>query len=195
MSGIEPILIGAALGAGTSAVTGGNPLQGALMGGVTGGIGAGISGAAAGTAGATAASAGGGAASLSAANMLGTGLSDAGAAALMGTGLSDAAMAAQAMGFTTATDAIGAGLMDATGVATQAGMERLSAIGAPLASQGGMSNMMQKISPMMKGVGPKPPQPMSAPSMKRGQAPQVAAPIMSLIDERQRPQRRRLSLL
>lgn len=195
MSGIEPILIGAALGAGTSAAMGGDPLKGALMGGVTGGVGAGIGGAAAGSAGATAASTGGGAASLSAANMLGTGLSDAGAAALMGTGLSDAAMAAQAMGFTTATDAIGAGLMDATGVATQSGMERLAAVGAPLASKGGMSSMMQQMSPMMQGIAPKPPQPMSAPSIKGGQAPQVAGPVMSLMDERQRPQRRRLSLL
>ena len=166
MSGIEPILIGAALGAGTSAAMGGDPLKGALMGGVTGGVGAGI----------------GGAASLTAAN-------------LMGTGLSDAAMAAQAMGFTTATDAIGAGLMDASGVATPMGMERLAAVGAPLASKGGMSSMMKQMSPMMQGMSPKPPQAMSAPNIKRGQAPQVAGPVMSLMDERQRPQRRRLSLL
>lgn len=199
MSGIEPILIGAALGAGTSAVAGGDPLQGALMGGVTGGVGAGLSGAAAGSAGATAASTGGGAASLSAANMLGTGLSDAGAAALMGTGLSDAAMAAQAMGIGTVSDAIGAGFMNASGVATQAGMERLASVGAPLASQGGMGgmqSMMQNLSPMMQSMGGGQQQrQMKAPSMKPGQAPQVADPMMSLIDERQRPQRRRLSLL
>jgi len=40
MSGMEPILIGAALGAGVgggmSAIRGGNPLQGALLGGLTG---------------------------------------------------------------------------------------------------------------------------------------------------------------
>ena len=196
MSGIEPILIGAALGAGTSAAMGGDPLQGALMGGVTGGVGAGVGGAAAGSTGAVAGSTGGGAASLTAANLMGSGLSDAGAAALMGTGLSDAAMAAQAMGFTTATDAIGAGLMDASGVATPMGMERLAAVGAPLASKGGMSSMMKQMSPMMKGMGGQQPQPqMSAPNIKRGQAPQVAGPVMSLMDERQRPQRRRLSLL
>ncbi len=39
MSGIEPILIGAAVGAGTSAAFGSNPLKGALLGGATGGIG------------------------------------------------------------------------------------------------------------------------------------------------------------
>lgn len=39
MSGMEPVLIGAALGGGVSAARGGNPLQGALLGGVTGGIG------------------------------------------------------------------------------------------------------------------------------------------------------------
>ena len=195
MSGFEPILIGAALGLGTSAAMGGDPLKGALLGGVTGGIGSGIGGAAAGSTGAVAGSTGGGAASLTAANLMGTGLSDAGAAALMGTGLSDTALAAQAMGFTTATDAIEAGLMDAAGVATPMGMERLAAVGAPLASKGGMSSMMKQMSPLMQGMSPKPPQAMSAPNIKRGQAPQMVAPVMSLLDERKRPQRRRLSLL
>lgn len=39
MSGFEPILIGAAVGAGTSAVMGGNPLKGAALGGLGGGLG------------------------------------------------------------------------------------------------------------------------------------------------------------
>lgn len=38
MSGIEPILIGAAVGAGTSAIMGGDPLTGAALGGVGGGL-------------------------------------------------------------------------------------------------------------------------------------------------------------
>jgi hypothetical protein len=38
---MEPILIGAAVGAGTSAVFGGDPLKGALLGGATGGLGGG----------------------------------------------------------------------------------------------------------------------------------------------------------
>ena len=43
---IESILIGAAVGGGTSALTGGDPLKGALMGGVTGGVFGGAGGAA-----------------------------------------------------------------------------------------------------------------------------------------------------
>lgn len=39
MSGMEPMLIGAALGGGISAARGGNPLTGALLGGITGGVG------------------------------------------------------------------------------------------------------------------------------------------------------------
>jgi hypothetical protein len=39
MSGMEPLLIGAALGGGVSAARGGNPLKGALLGAVGGGLG------------------------------------------------------------------------------------------------------------------------------------------------------------
>jgi hypothetical protein len=44
-TGMEPILLGAAIGGGTSALRGGNPLQGALLGGLTGGVGSAASGA------------------------------------------------------------------------------------------------------------------------------------------------------
>jgi hypothetical protein len=59
MSGMEPMLIGAALGGGISAARGGNPLKGALLGAVGGGIGGAVLGAgnAAATAGMTGASA------------------------------------------------------------------------------------------------------------------------------------------
>lgn len=59
MSGMEPLLIGAALGGGVSAARGGNPLKGALLGAVGGGIGGAALGAgnAAATAGMTGASA------------------------------------------------------------------------------------------------------------------------------------------
>lgn len=59
MSGMEPLLIGAALGGGVSAARGGNPLKGALLGAVGGGIGGAVLGAgnAAATAGMTGASA------------------------------------------------------------------------------------------------------------------------------------------
>jgi len=58
----EAMLIGAVTGAGTSAVTGGDPLKGALLGATGGGIGAGIAGAGTGAAsGTTSGAAGGGA--------------------------------------------------------------------------------------------------------------------------------------
>ena len=51
MGGVgEAALIGAAIGGGSAAITGGDPLKGALLGGLTGGAGAGISGMAAGVA-------------------------------------------------------------------------------------------------------------------------------------------------
>lgn len=53
MGGVgEAMLIGAAVGGGSAALTGGDPLKGALLGGLTGGAGAGIGGALGGTAGA-----------------------------------------------------------------------------------------------------------------------------------------------
>ena len=51
MGGVgEAMLLGAAMGGGSAALTGGDPLKGALLGGLTGGAGAGISGALGGTA-------------------------------------------------------------------------------------------------------------------------------------------------
>lgn len=44
MSGMEPMLIGAALGGGISAARGGNPITGALLGGIGGGVISGASG-------------------------------------------------------------------------------------------------------------------------------------------------------
>lgn len=46
MSGMEPMLIGAALGGGLSAARGGNPITGALLGGIGGGVFGAASGAA-----------------------------------------------------------------------------------------------------------------------------------------------------
>lgn len=58
MGGVgEAMLLGAAMGGGSAALTGGDPLKGALLGGLTGGAGAGISGALSGAAGTTAATA------------------------------------------------------------------------------------------------------------------------------------------
>jgi len=56
MGGVgEAMLLGAAMGGGSAALTGGDPLKGALLGGLTGGAGAGISGALSGAAGTNAA--------------------------------------------------------------------------------------------------------------------------------------------
>lgn len=53
MGGVpEAMLIGAAVGGGSAAITGGDPLKGALLGGLTGGVGAGVAPALGGTAGA-----------------------------------------------------------------------------------------------------------------------------------------------
>lgn len=55
----EAMLLGAAMGGGSAAITGGDPLKGAVIGGLTGGVGAGVSGAIGGaTAGTTAATTG-----------------------------------------------------------------------------------------------------------------------------------------
>ena len=55
MGGVgEAMLLGAAMGGGSAALTGGDPLKGALLGGLTGGAGAGITGALGGAAGTTA---------------------------------------------------------------------------------------------------------------------------------------------
>lgn len=57
----EAMLIGAAMGGGSAALTGGDPLKGAMIGGLTGGVGAGVGGAIGGaTAGTTAATTGAG---------------------------------------------------------------------------------------------------------------------------------------
>ena len=50
----EAMLLGAAMGGGSAALTGGDPLKGALLGGLTGGVGSGIGGALGGAAGTTA---------------------------------------------------------------------------------------------------------------------------------------------
>jgi len=82
----EAMLLGAAMGGGSAALTGGDPLKGALIGGLTGGAGAGIGGALGGSAAGTA-------------GTLGT------EAALTGTGLTAGATPAM----TTAGSSIGSG--------------------------------------------------------------------------------------
>lgn len=109
----------------------GTLLGAAALAPLAAGAGAGASGAGAGALGAAE-----GLTALEAATLMGGTLSDAGAAAMLGGTLSDVGLAAQALGYTTASDAIAAGLMTPEGVTTTLGMERLADLGAPLASDG-----------------------------------------------------------
>ena len=182
MSGIEPILIGAALGAGTSAAMGGDPLQGAIMGGVTGGIGGGIGGGGA-TAQAGANNAGQ-AGAFGLPSTVGASLVEGGASGVMGDVLEQAALS----GLEYSANPFMAGAQHLM----REPSTTLSALGGGMdASKFGQ---LSKMGGNLMGIQQPQPQ-LSAPSVKRGQAPQVAGPVMSLMDERQRPQRRRLSLL
>ena len=92
MGGVgEAMLFSAAMGGGTAALTGGDPLKGALLGGLTGGLGAGISGAL-GSAGTTAATTAGNAATTAgnAATTAGTAATAAGNVANTGLGAQQA---------------------------------------------------------------------------------------------------------
>ena len=201
MSGIEPILIGAAIGGGTSAIMGGDPLQGALLGAAGGGLGglaggaggaasgaAGGAGAASGAAGAgtTVGLTGGTAGSIGAAQafpvaaqapIVATPLSTGGAVAgnlLADMSAMDAAMAATGEGFAQ-TAGMGAGLFDKLDPMTMMQM------GGSLLGDG--KSQQQRIA--------------SSGSVRRGQAPQVQAPIDELMRLQMMAQRQRrpISLL
>lgn len=120
MAKYSAILIGAAIGAGTSAVTGGDPLKGAIFGGVGGAIGATDFGALGGTGGAVSGHAGGaslgggftGVGSGSAAGSMVTGATGGGAGGLFG--MSTGQLVSTAIG--------GAGILSSASAQTQAGM-------------------------------------------------------------------------
>lgn len=99
----EAMLIGAAIGGGSAAVTGGDPLKGALLGGLTGGAGAGIGGVLGGAAG------GAGAAGTTAAT---TAAADAAMASALPTttALTSAAPTATTLATTGATSGLPAGM-------------------------------------------------------------------------------------
>ena len=186
MSGIEPILIGAALGAGSSAVMGGDPLKGALMGAAGGGIAGGLGGVgSAATAGANTALAPlAGTAGSTIPQTVGASLIEGGTSGLEGLVMEQAGLSG----------------LQYSANPFMAGMQHLvREPSSTLAALGGgfdASKMGQLAKMGGNFTGGKSQQPQApAPQIKRGQAPQVAGPIMSLMDERQRPQRRRLSLL
>jgi len=89
----EAMIIGAVTGAGTSAITGGDPLKGALLGAAGGGVGAGIAGAGTGAASGAAGGAGSAAAPTAAATTTGatTGATAGSAAPITSVGLPEAA--------------------------------------------------------------------------------------------------------
>jgi hypothetical protein len=187
---MEPLLVGAALGAGvggaTSAIGGGNPLQGALMGGLTGaatgGLG-GLGGAAGGASGAAGGAAGGAGgavaqafpvaaqAPIAATPLAGSAASMASSPLLAEMMAMDAALAATGEGF---AKTAGFGLLDAASLDSM----------LPLASQ-------------MMGGGQKQQQAMPAPQMRRAQAPQTQQPIDDLMRMQMMAQRQRrpISLL
>ena len=84
---------------------------------------------------------------LDAANFMGSTLSDVGAANLMGGQLSDLGLAAQSLGYTTAEDAINAGFMDAQGVTTPLGVQRLTELGAHVAGEGSFLDKIKSVLP------------------------------------------------
>lgn len=205
MSGLEPILIGAALGAGTSAVTGGNPLTGAIIGGATGGIGSGVGGAAgAGTFGGTA---------LPAGSMTASGaLTNAGANAFMsGTGAGVASgvsplAAAGTNSFATAAPVLPPS--GAIGPATYGSITPTEFMGLPFGEQlslagdslSGLADIdldtLSGVGNMMGGQQEQQQQSLSAPPVRRGQQVNVSDPIFALLEEQRRPQERgRISLL
>ena len=141
MGGVgEAMLLGAAMGGGSAALTGGDPLKGALLGGLTGGAGAGIGGALSGagaTAGTNAAlgAAGAEAATGAALNAAGTGAATgagaAGTTAAMGPGVMINPLGAEAANLSTT----GANLF---GSAPSGGIGGVNySLGAPSVAPGG----------------------------------------------------------
>jgi hypothetical protein len=189
MSGMEPILIGAALGAGvggaTSAIGGGDPLKGALMGGLTGAAGGGLTGGL-GSVGATAQAGASTAAQTGALNLpstVGASLVESGASGVMGDVLEQAALS----GASYSSNPFMAGAQhlmsnpSTTLSAITGGMP-----GGEMAQQLAMQNIGG-----LAGGGQQPQQIQARPI-----SPGQYQPAQSLLEERQMmPPRRRISLL
>lgn len=155
----EAMLISAAVGGGSAALTGGDPLKGALLGGLTGGVGAGLGGAMAGGAGG-AAGAGAGA----------------GAGTAAGTAALEGAMAnalpASTMAATPAATAglpAGQSFMQASQLANNAAATQATnaAMGQalPLSANAGISSLPSaSASPFLPGAGPTAAIPAAGPS-------------------------------
>jgi len=222
MSGMEPLLIGAALGAGvggaTASLSGGNVLQGALMGGLTGGATAGLGGLAGGAGGvagsATASGAGstlGGAGAIafpvsagtSFATPLATGLTSGAGSIAINPALSRFMPSIPspinqvpmgAMPFQVGTVPSGLG---PTVIAGQTGVMQ----GAMEVAKPGMMDSFMKYGDVAKQMMPKQQQKqgqqLTPGRVRQGQAVNMTAPFASLLQEQMAMQqpRRRLSLL
>ena len=200
MSGIEMIALGAALGAGVGGISaankGGNPLEGALLGGATGAAGGALGGALAPAAGA----AGGTAAQAFPVAM------EAAIPAVALDGASAAIMPATAEW--AAPHLVSGSLipdMAAMDAAMASGQIAQTAGVAPPESafaslfKGGdnAKQMLQMAGDVAKSGQQRQEQQMNVrpPPLKQASAPQIAAPITSLLQERERMPRRRISLL
>jgi hypothetical protein len=124
----------------------------ALLGPALGAAGAAEGAGAAGLAGTAAAEGAGGWSALEAANFMGAGLSDAGAASMLGGTLSDTALAAQALGYTTAEDAIAAGLMTEAGTTTPLGAERIASMAQPSGITGSEALKYARMANSARGI-------------------------------------------
>jgi len=125
----EAALLGAAMGGGSAALTGGDPLKGALLGGLTGGIGGGIGGVTAGTAGGVEAG-------------LMAGAQGGGAGAAAGTTAATAAPTAAGTAAAPITTAAGAGV-NTGGISPFMATNPVAAGTSPFASSSGIDAIMR----------------------------------------------------
>jgi hypothetical protein len=143
----EAALIGAALGGGSAAITGGDPLKGALLGGLTGGAGAGLSGAlAGGAAGAGAGAGAAGAAGLEA-SLLPAGQSFAQASQAANAANTAANAAALAQAPANAVNAAMNSALPLTGQLGATGTMPFAATAPGAAAPQGIASLMQAASP------------------------------------------------
>lgn len=201
MSGMEMIALSAALGAGVGGISaankGGNPLEGALLGGATGAAGGALGGAFAPAAGSVA---GGTAAQAFPVAM------DAAIPAVALDGASAAIMPATAEW--AAPHLVSGSLipdmaaMDAAMASGQ--IAQTAGVTPPISAnplmaglKGAKPKEIMAFAQQAGGIGGQPRQQMDmrAPQIKQASAPQIAAPIVSLLQERERNPRRRLSLI
>ncbi len=198
MSGMEPMLIGAALGGGISAARGGNPITGALLGGLTGGAGGALWGAA-GSAASNAAATGLSTAGGTLAPSLGAGLGAGGSAlgstvgltapgAFTGLGLTPAAtgLAAGEAALTAPAAFSGVGLTSAAAPTFMQTMSQVPSAALGLVTQNpnlafqgasAANDMMSQQQPLqMPGASP----------IMRGQAPQSVESLLALLPQQQR---------